>query len=66
MSKPRWCDAPVWARYLTKSADGSWHWWMFEPVLEAGQYQSNGGPVRDAIPLDGPNLEPSCEIRPTH
>lgn len=29
--KPSWDDAPEWANYVAKDANGSWHWYEMEP-----------------------------------
>ncbi|CAA2366816.1 hypothetical protein [Xanthomonas phage Olaya] len=44
-SKPDWKDAPEWARWMARDADGEWR--VFEnqpsPDLEAGIHRPNGG-----------------------
>ncbi|QHJ83069.1 MAG: hypothetical protein [Caudoviricetes sp.] len=37
MSKPNWCDAPVWAKWLAQDSDGEWFWYSEKPSLPAGK-----------------------------
>jgi len=31
MSAPNWKDAPEWANYVAKDADGDWYWYASKP-----------------------------------
>ena len=36
MNNINWNEAPAWANYYAKDADGRWFWHEFEPFLEPG------------------------------
>jgi hypothetical protein len=33
-NKPDWKNAPDWANWLAMDANGEWHWFEFEPILD--------------------------------
>lgn len=46
MSKPKWDEAPEWAKYLCMDNDHTWWWFEFEPVWENGNdkwYEGDAG-----------------------
>ena len=32
--KPSWEDAPPWANYLARDADGRWYWYEIKPFAD--------------------------------
>lgn len=41
--KPKWEDAPEWAKFLAMDADGIWFWYENRPFLGSGRFMNNGG-----------------------
>ena len=33
--KPKWKDAPTWAKYLAQDGDGSWYWYSEMPMASS-------------------------------
>jgi hypothetical protein len=44
MNKPKWKDAPRWAKYMAMDGDGQWHWYRDKPdaILEDGEWGTLG------------------------
>lgn len=43
MNKPDWKDAPEWAQWLARDADGEWYWYEKQPILVSGWYVQQMG-----------------------
>jgi hypothetical protein len=41
--KPSWKDAPSWANYLARDADGEWYWHENEPKIDSHMWIDNKG-----------------------
>lgn len=53
MSKPKWEDAPEWAKFLAQDEDGMWCWFESRPVIQKGDDGWSGGKrwmVADPVP----------------
>ena len=51
MQKPKWKDAPCWARYLAQNDDGQWVWYEKRPSLAFRMgyfFAENGGEYEEA------------------
>ena len=64
--KPKWKDAPTWARYLAKDADSVWYWWENIPIasFDDGEWCDGVGRVEYAK-RDEPRWDMSLESKPT-
>lgn len=62
--KPDWKDAPEWANYLAKDANGVWFWYATRPLIEGSDsVWSYGGTYKRACVPDG-SWKDSLERRP--
>jgi uncharacterized iron-regulated membrane protein len=43
MMTPDWKDAPEWANYRARDADGSWYWFEFEPYRSSNCWMRQKG-----------------------
>jgi len=60
-NKPDWKNAPDWANYVARDADGCWYWFENKPELDRGVYFTHG----KIMSIDLVNeFEPICEERP--
>lgn len=62
-NKPDWKDAPEWANYLTKDADGDWWWHEYTPELGSAMWHSLGQAVPAISHID---WRSSMEQKPQH
>lgn len=49
MSKPKWDDAPAWAKWLARDLDGVWFWYENEPYISPRNWNVAAGEMTVAI-----------------
>ena len=53
MSKPKWEDAPPWARYLAMDECGRWYWYECKPTHDSDEWKPIAGRFEGAeIPIN--------------